>query len=418
MVKKFSLLLAIVILIGACAPKTHVGEKPQIQDASYYYKIGLSYLNSGNNSQALYYLNKAYSIDPSDPEILNALGIAYSKVGEFEKAKEFLLKAIEKDPDKAEIYTNLGTILAKEKQYEKALWYFKKALENPSYMKKDLVLYNIALIYKQMGNLKLYEENLKKAISYNSFFIPAYISLGEFYIQQKRYDEALTVYLTAKEKGLVSPHIYFGLGRVYYHFGKYEKAKEYLLKAKKLAVNNDFLLLKIERLIGQIDRKIIEKEEKKLEEQISRTVQTKEEKKENEKVEQSRSEETSKTPEIKLDTPSEKPQEEEKQEKIVLPETRVAKKEEPEKLEKKVIKPKIRFYVLVGRFTEQERALKLVEQLRKEGIVPELRKEYIDEKPVYSVIIGYFREYREASRFYRKKLKPLGIRGIVKFTRK
>ncbi|NPA57965.1 MAG: tetratricopeptide repeat protein, partial [Aquificae bacterium] len=165
------LLVAGTVLFNGCATKTTTtGEKPQIQDATYYYKIGLSYLNSGNNSQALYYLNKAYSLDPDNPEILNALGIVYSNVGEYEKAKEFLLKALEKDPERAEIYTNLGTILAKEKKYEKALWYFKKALENPSYRKKDLVLYNIALIYKQMGNMKLFEENLKKAISYNNYF--------------------------------------------------------------------------------------------------------------------------------------------------------------------------------------------------------------------------------------------------------
>ncbi|WP_456392984.1 SPOR domain-containing protein [Persephonella sp.] len=404
-----------VLILGSCAPRQQMPEKEQVQNAMYYYKIGLSYLNSGNNSQALYYLNKAYSIDPNNPEILNALGIAYSNVGEYKKAKEFLLKAIEKDPDRAETYTNLGTILAKEKQYEKALWYFQRAVENPSYMKKDLVFYNMALIYKQMGNLKLYEENLKKALSYNSFLLPAYVALGDFYLQQKKYQDALAVYLSAKDKGLVSPYIYLGLGKVYYHLGEYEKAKEYLIKAKKLARNNDFLLLEIERFIRKTDQKIIQKTEEKLEQQLSIAKQ----------------EETAikKPPVIAEEKPvEEKPaigeektakiekQEEEKVEKTG--EELIAKKEVAPQTPKKVVKPKIRFYVLVGRFTDEEKAFQLVETLRQKGFTPELKKEYIDEKPVYSVIIGYFREYREASRFYRKKLRPLGIRGIVKFTRK
>ncbi|WP_457640270.1 SPOR domain-containing protein [Persephonella sp.] len=398
-----------VIFTNACAPKQQTVQ--QVENATYYYKIGLSYLNSGNNSQALYYLNKAYSINPDDPEILNALGIAYSNVGEYEKAKEFLLKAVEKDPNRAETYTNLGTILAREKQFDRALWYFQKALENPSYMKKDLVLYNMALIYKQQGNLKLYEEYLKKAISYNSFLLPAYISLGSFYLEQKKYRDALAVYLTAKDKGLVNPQIYLGMGKAYYHLGEYEKAKDVLIKAKKLARNNDFLLMEIDRFMRIVDKKIIEETEKKISPQIPS---------EKEIV-------IKKTP-VKIEKLPPKPQPEEEStaktelEKEKQPEL-LAKKEvtpvEPVKpKEKKVIKPKIRFYVLVGRFTSEERAFQLVEKLKKEGLSPELIQEKIDGKPVYSVIIGYFREYREASRFYRKKLRPLGIRGIVKFTRK
>jgi len=58
------------------------------------------------------------------------------------------------------------------------------------------------------------------------------------------------------------------------------------------------------------------------------------------------------------------------------------------------------------------------EKLKLKGFNPEIKEEIVDGHPVYSVIIGYFKEYREASRFYRKNLKPLGLRGIVKFTRK
>ncbi|SNZ02817.1 type IV pilus biogenesis/stability protein PilW [Persephonella hydrogeniphila] len=408
--KKIILLLTgiAVLIFTSCAPKV---QKEEIsQNARYYYKIGLSYLNSGNNSQALYYLNRAYQINPEDPEILNALGIAYSNVGEFEKAKKFFLKAIEKNPDKAETYTNLGALLAREKQYDKALWYFQKAAENPSYMKKDIAFYNIALIYKQKGNMKLYEENLKKAISYNAFLLPAYVSLGDYYLSQKKYEDALVVYLTAKDKGLVSPDIFFGLGKVYYYIGDYDKSKEYLLKAKKLAKNNDLLLIQINRFLKLVDKKIIEEAESKLEKEDKKQTEmvippVKTEKKEVKQIEKQITEKEEK---------KEEKQVEEKKEEL---KTEVAKKEAP-KISKKVIRPKIRFYVLVGRFSDQKKAMEIVEKLKSKGFSPEIKEDFIDGTPVYSVIIGYFREYREASRFYRKNLKPLGLRGIVKFTRK
>ncbi len=392
------LLLVGIILIYSCAPKPeHIG-KETVQNATYYYKIGLSYLNSDNNSQALYYLNKAYEINPNDPEILNALGIAYSKVGEYEKAKKMFLKAIEKDPDRAETYTNLGALLAKEKQYEKALWYFKKAAQNPNYLKKDVAIYNMALIYKQLGNLKLYEENLKKAISYNSFLLPAYISLGELYLQQNRYEDALTVYLTAKDKGLISPQIFVGLGKVYIHLGEYEKAKDYLLKAKKLAKDNDLLLIRINRLLNLTDRKIIEKTEREIEKKVK--------------------EKKLETKTTKASTPQIPQKKQKKEEPKQLERVETAKKTEEIQEEKKsVVKPKIRFYVLVGRFSDEQKAMELVDKLRTKGFSPQLKKETVDENTIYSVIIGYFKEYREASKFYRKKLKPLGLRGIVKFIR-
>ncbi len=399
--KKILIIVAgfLIATMFSCAPKVQEEKLPQ--NAEYYYKIGLSYLNSGNNSQALYYLNKAYRITPEDPDILNALGIAYSNVGELEKAKEFFLKAIEKDPDRAETYTNLGTLLAKQKNYEKALWYFKKAAENPSYMKKDIAYYNMALIYKNIGNLKLYEEYLKKAISYNTFLLPAYISLGNFYLEQKRYQDALSVFLTAKDKGLVSPHINIGLAKIYIHLKDYQKAKEYLHKAKNLARNNDFLLIEINRLLSLVDKKIIQETEEKI--------------KEKEKAEEKKIKTVAIPEEIKKPTDQKKEILEKPEEKIQ--EQQIAKKLIPEK-KKKVIKPNIRFYVLVGRFTDQKKALDISEKLKMKGFNPEIKEEIIDGSPVYSVIIGYFKEYREASRFYRKNLKPLGLRGIVKFTRK
>ncbi|NPA58068.1 MAG: tetratricopeptide repeat protein, partial [Aquificae bacterium] len=266
--------------------------------------------------------------------------------------------------------------------------------------------YNIALIYKQMGNMKLFEENLKKAISYNNYFIPAYISLGEYYLEQKRYGEALKIYLTAKEKGISNPRIYLGLGKTYYHIGEYDKAKEYLLKAKKLARNDDFLLLEVDRMLKLVDKKLVEIAEKEAErERKARTVQ--------EEITPLLPAETVQAGEL------EGTESVEEIEPLHPAEIEVAKKEEPEEiLERKKVKPKIRFYVLAGRFTQKEKALQVLEKLKNEGIEGELKKEFVDGKPVYSVIIGYFDGYREASKFYRKKLRPLGIRGIVKFTQK
>ena len=385
----FLLVLVSGLALFSCAPKTAtVSETPQIKNATYYYKLGISYLEAGNNAQAIYYLRKAYQISPDDPNILNALAIAYSNVGEFQKAEKFLKEAIKISPDKAETYTNLGTILAREKKYNEAISYFRKAIENPNYMKKDLAYYNIAMIYKEMGDKKKEEENLRKAIAYNAYILPAYIALGNLYIQEKRYKDALNVFLTAAEKGASDARIYLGLGKAYYYLHHPEKARIYLIKAKKLAENNELLKLEIDKYLNLIDQKTVKRRNIfniNQEGNVTPSSET-QQNTENTNPYTGRQTITKYTPET-----TEKPQ---------------------------IVKPKIRFYVLVGRYSNKKAAISIAEKLKAKGYNPEIKRDIIDGKAIYSVIIGYFKEYREASRFYRKNLRPLGIRGIVKFTRK
>ncbi|NPA12582.1 MAG: tetratricopeptide repeat protein [Aquificae bacterium] len=390
----------------SCTTKQPVQQYQQkeTKDALYYYKIGLSYLNSGDNSQAIYYLRKAYQIDPNNPDILIALGIAYTNVKEYQKAKQLLQKAIQIDPNKGEAYTNLGIILAKEKRFEEALKHLQKAVKIPSYTKKHIAYYNIALVYIELGNEHLAEEYLKKALLYNSNFLPAYTKLGQLYLSQGRYKEALAVFLKAKERGLTSPEVYIGLGEAYYHLKEYQKARSYLLKARQMATGKELLQLKIKRLLTKVDQKIKEEAQRRLAEQ-KRKEKELEKRREIEKM----IEEKLATIEVSRAHRLERAEE-------VLGKLREEGKKQVERV--KYTKPKIRFYVLLGKYYSKKSALKVVNKLKENGIEPKLIVNYINGRPVYTVIVGYFKGYREASKFYRKKIKPLGIRGLVKFTRK
>ncbi len=424
---KFVLLFAFLSFVFSCAPKPTELEEKRIQNSQYYYKIGLSYLNSGNIAQAIYYLNKAYEIDPEDPDILNALGIAYTNVKEYSRAKEFFLRSIEILPDKPETYTNLGVLLAQEGNYEQALWYLEKAIENPNYRNKEKALYNIAVIYRKMGNLPKFEEALKRTISYNPYFMNAYITLGNHYILQKRYTDAYDIFSKAINAGLVNPYIYLGLAKAYYYLGEYEKARYFFQKAKKVAGDDMFVKQEAVKFIDIVDRKIVEKREKEIKKQESkkritpgrvvrkslpetvkgtRGIISEVEEKEKSTVMERKSEKSEAE-----ETRQEEPKKEIKEEK------KVVKKTTPE-VPKKVIKPKIRFYVQVGVFSDEKSAMDVYEKLKNLGLEPKIKKRNIDGTRYYFVIIGYFKSYLEASRFYRKKLKPEGFKGIVKFVRK
>ncbi len=399
---KFLVLFISVVFFFSCASTQKNVEKAAHKTGDYYYKIGLSYLDSGNNSQAIYYLTKAYELNPNNPDVLNALGIAYSSVREFKKAEKFFLRAIELAPEKGELYTNLGVILAEEKKFNKAIWYLKKAVENPEYKNKEKAYYNLALIYKKMGDEKKYEENLKKALSYNQYFINAYLSLGNFYLNNKRYQEALNVYMKAYDVGIFTPEVYLGLGKSYYYIGKLPKAKYYFLKAKKFAKDNIFVLNESEKYIEKINRKLAQEKEK----------QIKEKQAEIEKLEKVKQlEEISDESTIEEGMVSLEPVKKNQIEKKAV--VKSPKKEE--KKEKPVYKT--RFFIQLGAYSKKEYATDLIRKLKEKGFKPELVEKNMDGKMFYFVIIGYFKSYLEASNFYREKIKPEGFPGIVKFER-
>ncbi len=409
---KKAVIFLVSLIIFACAPAPKKTQKAE-KNPQYYYKIGLSYLNSGNNSQAIYYLTKAYELDPKNPDILNALGVAYSSVKEYKKAEDFFLKAIDIAPNKGELYTNLGVILAEEKKYNKAIWYFKKAIENPEYRNKEKAFYNIALIYKKLDENDKYEEYLKKALSYNQYFINAYLALGNYYLTQKRYEDALAVYLKAYNIGIYIPEVYLGLGKSYYYLGKLPKAKYYFLKAKRFAGDNYFVSTEADKYISEINSQIAKEKEEEIRKKQEELEKLEKVKQIEEIAEEGELEETVSVKPVKKEkTEGEK---EEKSDILPPPVEKPVKDEIVEEEKPKVIEPILRFYVQVGVYSKKNNALETFNKLKKENLNPLLIKKNVDGKPFYFVIIGYFNSYLEASKFYRENLKPKGFRGIVKF---
>ncbi len=419
-------LFIIAALIIACAPTKK--NKDITKNASYYYKIGLSYLNSGNNSQAIYYLTRSYELNPNNPDVLNALGIAYSSVKEYRKAENYFLKAIDISPNKGELYTNLGVILAEEGKYNKAIWYFKKAIENDEYKNKEKAFYNLALVYKKLGDDRKYEEYLKKALSYNQYFINAYLALGNYYLSQKRYEDALNIFMSAYNVGIYIPDVYLGLGKSYYYIGKLPKAKYYFLKAKRFAGDNYFISSEAEKFIKLINETIAKEKEEELKKKQQAIEKLEKIKQIEEIAEEGSLDEIKVEPVYKdrkenvlerndndlikeIENVNNQKEIKEKDNKTeILPVVK-----EKEKPQEKEIEANIRFYVQVGVYSKKKNAEETFEKLKKLNLDPQLIEKNVDGKIYYFVIIGYFNSYLDASKFYRTTLKPNGFRGIVKF---
>jgi tetratricopeptide (TPR) repeat protein len=88
---------------------------------------GLSYLQGGRITDAIYNFQQAYRANPADIEIVNNLGYAYLLNNDPISAKEYILTALTMRWDRAAAWGNLGQAYVKKGQMADAVASFSNA---------------------------------------------------------------------------------------------------------------------------------------------------------------------------------------------------------------------------------------------------------------------------------------------------
>lgn len=122
------------------------------------------------------------------------IGIAYYKIKNYKLAEQHLKRALEINPELTEAHNSLGAVYAEQKKYDIALKEFYRVLEDRSYLFPENALYNIALIYYNLGD----------------------------YLKSLDYCNK-TLIVVPK-----SPMVYYLIALNYFKLGKRELTKEYL----------------------------------------------------------------------------------------------------------------------------------------------------------------------------------------------
>lgn len=93
-----------------------------------FYKLGNIYGKVKQEiDSSLYYLNKAYTLNPSGIQINKDLGVAYGINGDFENSLNFLIQAMKLDPSDAQNVINIGVTYQRMGNIAEAKKYFDEA---------------------------------------------------------------------------------------------------------------------------------------------------------------------------------------------------------------------------------------------------------------------------------------------------
>ena len=192
--KTKNILLLILIFLSSCATT-----RENIQKATAYYKIGLSYFYENKIQSAFVEFQKALELNPEDKDALNALGLVYLKFEDFQKARELFIEAVTIDPDFSDAYNNLGVTYTNMGKWSEAVDSFKKALKNPLYKTPENAYYNLGNAYYRLGliddAINAYNDAIKRK---QDFHLP-YYGLALCYNAKGQYGDAASAMTRAIE---------------------------------------------------------------------------------------------------------------------------------------------------------------------------------------------------------------------------
>lgn len=161
-------------------------------------------------------------------QVLNALGTVYLDRAKLDKAKQTFEKASKLRPPNLSACYNLARIKQGENDHEGAVTIYKKILrEQPEYGE---VWNNLALAYKEIGNLNEVIDCLLKAVKYSPEMAEAWNNLGVAQDELGQVTESTKSYQKAIEIRSDYMSAYFNLGTSLHKLKKFREATVHFRK--------------------------------------------------------------------------------------------------------------------------------------------------------------------------------------------
>lgn len=153
-------------------------------------QLGISYMQRGDYETALQKLQKAIRQDHNLASAQMTIAVLYNQLAELEQAEYHYKRAIQIAPNYSEAQNNYGTFLCQHGRHKESVPRFLKAVENPLYRNPDQAYENAGLCAREIPDLELAEQYLRKALQMNPRLGKSLIGMAEISYQRADYMSA------------------------------------------------------------------------------------------------------------------------------------------------------------------------------------------------------------------------------------
>ncbi len=188
-------------------------------------------LKMNNAAMALKAIECAVELQPENPEWLLQKGICVQKLGLMVELKVLVELLVKEQWVNAYQFSTLGLLFTHLDEHEKAVHFYRKAAECEP--KAPQHYYNLASVYRFLGDIELADEHYSKAIALNSHDYEAFRLRSELRTQtlESNHINELSERIGAgniNPRG--EPHLYYALAKELEDIGDYERSFHFLTK--------------------------------------------------------------------------------------------------------------------------------------------------------------------------------------------
>jgi tetratricopeptide (TPR) repeat protein len=177
----------------------------------------------------------APSYDPAEAARLNNLGVGYMNQQLFEKALRLFGAAAAKDPNLKAATLNGGVALLNLQKLEEAKVVLEKAAKDDP--KDPHVWFNLGLYYKNSTRPEAALDAFRRVTEIDPNDVDTWYFLGSTYAQLKQFPEAIAAFEHALKLDPLHASAQFGLARAYQQSGQVDSAHEAMKKFQYVTQN-------------------------------------------------------------------------------------------------------------------------------------------------------------------------------------
>jgi lipopolysaccharide biosynthesis regulator YciM len=168
-------------------------------------RMGITQLRQKNVQEAIRTHLRAWNLDRNNQEVMFSLAADYEEAKRYDEAVRMYQSIVEKDPSNITALTRLRDLYHRLNDWEKLTETQARLLANPLTVQEQEVehrklvgfRYELGRSLLEKGDLELARKGFRGVIRMDKDFIPAYLGLGEVYLEEDKAKDAAELWAKA-----------------------------------------------------------------------------------------------------------------------------------------------------------------------------------------------------------------------------
>jgi tetratricopeptide (TPR) repeat protein len=196
-----------------------------------YFNTGLIHLREGRVDLAVELFKRAVDADSENPYFRKGLGQAYAAKREWKDAIKQFRVALELNPYYTDVRNDLGTALVLAGRREEGKEEFLSAYSDATNPTPEVSARNLGQAYLDEKNYTEAINWFRTAISRSETYPDPYLGLAEALVATDRLEEAVILLESGVEKAPDDPRLVLALGQACFRAGRFAESRTHLEEA-------------------------------------------------------------------------------------------------------------------------------------------------------------------------------------------